>query len=71
VNKNHYIHGYPEKDWKYSSLLDYTGKGNGELCDKEVIIDQFDNDPRQYEKYLNDNAEYFKEKKEMEKYILE
>lgn len=71
VNANHQIHGYPERDWKYSSLHDYIGKRNDKLCNKEVILGQFNNDPKQYEKYLNDNAKYFKEKKEMEKYILE
>jgi len=71
VNANHQIHGYPERDWPYSSLLDYVGKRDDKLCNKEVILGQFNNDPKQYEKYLNDNAEYFKEKKEMEKYILE
>jgi putative transposase len=71
VNKNHFIHNYNTEDWKYSSLPDYIGKRNDALCNKEVILGQFDNNPKQYEKYLNDNAEYFKEKKEMEKYILE
>jgi len=71
VNMNHQIHGYPEKDWPYSSLLDYTGKRDGKLCEKEAVLGQFDNNFEQYEKYLNDNAEYFREKKGLEKYILE
>jgi len=71
VNANHQIHGYPEKDWLYSSLLDYTGKRDRKLCDKEIILGQFNNNFGEYEKYLNDNTMYFKEKKEMEKYILE
>jgi hypothetical protein len=71
VNANHQIHGYSEKNWAYSSLLDYTGKRDGKLCKKEFILDQFDNNFSEYEKYLNENALYFKEKKEMEKYILE
>ena len=68
---NHAIHGYPEKDWPYSSLLDYTGKRDNKLCNKEIILGQFDNDFDEYKKYLQANAEYFKDKKEMEKYILE
>lgn len=71
VNANHFIHGYKEKNWPYSSYLDYTGKRDGKLCQKEVILGQFDNDFSQYEKYLTDNAMYLKEKKEMEKYVLE
>ena len=71
VNANHQIHGYPEKDWPYCSLLDYTGKRDGKLCDKKIILGQFNNNFGEYEKYLNDNVMYFKEKKEMEKYILE
>ena len=77
VNANHFIHGYDSglrslgPFWSYSSLPDYLGKRNGKLCGKEIILGQFDNDFSQYEKYLNDNALYFKEKKEMEKYILE
>lgn len=71
VNANHQIHSYPEKDWPCSSFLDYTGKRDGKLCNKEIILGQFNNNFSEYEKYLNDNAEYFKEKKEMEKYLLE
>lgn len=71
VNKNYFIHGYDKEDWKYSSLPDYLGKRGGTLCSKEIILGQFNNNFSEYEKYLNDNALYFKEKKEMEKYILE
>ncbi|MDR3558802.1 MAG: transposase, partial [Candidatus Pacebacteria bacterium] len=72
VNANHFIHGYNSvEDWPYCSYPDYLGKRNGKLCGKEMILGQFDNDFSQYEKYLNDNALHFKEKKEMEKYILE
>jgi hypothetical protein len=71
INMNHQIHGYPETDWPYSSLLDYTGRRGNKLCDKEPILGQFDNNVSEYKKYLSTNADYFKEKKEMEKYILE
>jgi len=70
VNKNHFIHGYSKGDWKYSSLLDYLGKRDEALCNKESILGQFE-DAKEYEKYLANNALYFREKKEMEKYILE
>jgi|WetSurMetagenome_2_1015567.scaffolds.fasta_scaffold210596_2 putative transposase len=82
INANHFIHGYEERelssrgslaptDWEYSSLQDYLGKRKGALCDTEPVLGQFDNNISQYEKYLNDNAAHFREKKEMEKYYLE
>ncbi len=73
VNGNNFIHKY-NKDmeaWPYASYLDYVGKRDGKLCDKEIILGQFDNDFSQYTKYIRDNAQYLKEKKEMEKYALE
>lgn len=71
VNANHAIHNYLEKDWPYSSYLDYTGKRVGKLSSKEAILGQFDNNPKEYEKFMQDNINYFKEKKELEKYVLE
>ena len=71
VNVNHEIHGFSEKDWPYSSFLDYTGKREGKLCNKEIILGQFDNNFDEYEKYIKNNADYFKDKKEVEEYILE
>jgi REP element-mobilizing transposase RayT len=71
VNANHVIHNYPEKDWPYSSCLDYAGKRGGKLCEKETILGQFDDNPREYEKFMRNNINYFREKKELEKYILE
>jgi putative transposase len=71
INANHAIHNYPEKDWPCSSYLDYTGKRDGKLCVKETILGQFDNDPLEYEKFMQNNIDYFREKKELEKYILE
>ena len=65
VNANHEIHGYPEKAWAYSSYLDYIGKRDSKLCDKEIILDQFGNDFLEYEKYVQDNMLYFKDKKKM------
>lgn len=71
VNANHEIHDYSEKDWLYSSLLDYTGKRDGKLCSKEMILGQFDSNFGEYEKYVKNNTDYFREKKELEEYILE
>jgi putative transposase len=71
VNANHAIHNYPEKDWPYSSYLDYTEKREGKLCAKETIFGQFDNNPLEYEKFMQNNIDYFREKKKLERYILE
>lgn len=71
VNKNNFIHGYGSGEWKYSSLPDYTGKRNGRICSKDIILGQFDNNAKEYEKFMDDNALYMKEKKETEKYLLE
>ncbi len=74
VNRNYFIHGYhgeiSQGEWKYCSALDYLGKRNGTLCKKGVILDQFRN-VKDYEIFLNDNALHLKEKKELEKYLLE
>ncbi len=52
VNQNHFIHGGKNKNWKYSSLLDYLGKRNGMLCDKDVILEQFDYDLKDYKDFI-------------------
>ncbi len=70
-------------EWKYCSAADYLGQRNGTLCKKEIILDQFSgrgsSNPTKgvelpvssYAEFLEANADYFKEKKELEKYILE
>ncbi|PJA86975.1 MAG: hypothetical protein CO141_01895 [Candidatus Moranbacteria bacterium CG_4_9_14_3_um_filter_42_9] len=70
VNKNHFIHGYKSGEWKYSSLPDYTGKRNGKICQKDVILGQFNN-IKEYEKFMRENALYMKDKKELERYLIE
>lgn len=71
VNQNYFIHGSKDKSWKYSSLLDYLGKRNGKLCNKDVILNQFDYDVENYKDFMKNNALNLKEKKELEKFILE
>ena len=72
VNKNNFIHGYsPDDSWPYSSLVDYLdARKNGLVKNKGIILGQFDN-ISQYKKFLNNNARHFKEKKELERYLLE
>lgn len=70
VNRNDFIHGYDKKDWEYSSYLDYVGKRNGKLCNKEIILGQFRN-KKDYADFMDRTGEYFKDKKEREGYLLE
>jgi putative transposase len=81
VNRNYQIHGYAHSDggkslentpseWTYCSTLDYLGKRDGTLCEKDVILGQF-RDVRDYKAFLDGNASYFKEKKGLQKYLLE
>jgi len=85
VNKNHFIHNYNsngrsastslQAEWRYCSALDYLGKRNGKLCKKEIILDQFASkselSSEKYAQFLNANADYFRDKKELERYLLE
>jgi len=71
VNKNNFIHGYNKNDnWPYSSLSDYLGERKGKLINKEIILGQFKN-IEEYKEFLENNALYMREKKELEKYLLE
>lgn len=73
VNNNNFIHGYnakKRKDWEYSSLLEYLGKRNNEMVKKNIILDQFRNIDG-YKKFMNDNSIYMKNKKELQRYLIE
>lgn len=71
VNTNNLIHGYSNcNDWEYSSLPDYLGKRDSGLVSKNIILDQFTN-IEDYSSYLKDATKYFKDRKEMQKYIIE
>lgn len=71
VNRNNFIHGYGNnsKEWKYCSAPDYLGKRNGTLCNKGIILDQFKE--KEYEDFLDKNAQYLKENKELAHYCIE
>ncbi len=69
VNQNNFIHG-GDKYWEYSSYLDFIGKRNGVLCNKEKVLNQFGS-VKEYEEFVDKNAQYLKEKKGLNKYILE
>lgn len=71
VNKNNFIHGYSMDDnWSYTSLFDYLGKRNDKLVNKEIVLGQFKN-VDEYEEFIDKNALYMREKKELEKYLIE
>ncbi|MDZ7611474.1 MAG: transposase [Candidatus Moranbacteria bacterium] len=73
INCNNFIHGYnnsPE-DWLYSSYLDFIGRREGILPKKSIILEQFDNSFKDYKKFCKMNMEYLKDRKEMQKYLLE
>ena len=71
VNTNNFIHGYNDNNnWKYSSLLDYLGKRDDGLVSKNVISDQFSK-TEDYNAYLKSNAEYMRDKKELQRYLIE
>jgi len=73
VNCNNFIHRYNKdiKSWPYASYLDYIGKRKGELCEKEIILDQFKGNFEDYKKFCRMNAEYLKDKKEFQELLIE
>jgi putative transposase len=72
INKNHFIHGLGQGDWKYASLLEYKNRQPESLnvCKTELILGQFRN-LDEYLDFLDKNALYLKEQKENRKYLLE
>ncbi len=70
INQNYFIHGYGDEPWEYSSVLDYIGRRKGTLCSKEIILNQ-SNSFQEYKNFMEENKFYFKDKKELRKYILE
>jgi len=72
INKNHFIHGLGQEDWKYASLLEYKNMQPKALsvCKTDLILDQFKN-LNEYLEFVDKNALYLKEQKENRKYLLE
>jgi len=72
VNKNHFIHGFGDGDWKYSSLAEYGDPRSAiiDVCNTDSILGQFE-DSSEYLEFVGGNAMFFKEKKDTEKYLLE
>jgi REP element-mobilizing transposase RayT len=71
VNRNYFIHGYgDDSNWKYSSLSNYTKKGKSEICEMSVILDKFGG-KKEYQRFIQENALYMKQRKEDEKLLIE
>lgn len=73
VNKNNFIHGYGNSDWKYSSLVEYKFpkvQPSERICSPESVLSQFENIAG-YMEFLENNALYLKSKKEESRYLLE
>ncbi|MFA4817625.1 MAG: transposase [Parcubacteria group bacterium] len=71
VNCNSEIHGAHKADnYKWCSFPEYIGEKKGGLCNKEIILGQFKN-KEEYKEYARTVAREMKNKKEMEKLLLE
>jgi len=72
INGNPEIHKIAKADeWIWSSYLDYIGKRNGRLCDKDIVLRDFKN----IEEYIDLTEAVIKDsrdaKGELKKYYLE
>jgi putative transposase len=71
VNKNNFIHGY-NKNGKcpYSSLAGYLGDRSNNLINTSIVLGQFKNID-EYKTFLKNNSLYMRNKKDLEKYLIE
>jgi putative transposase len=68
-----YIHQNPKvgdlvkdlEDYEWSSYLDYVGLRNDELCDKSLILGIFDDNKKEYKKFVSSSYDIIKGKKLM------
>ena len=73
-----YIHNNPKaaglaekpEDWQYSSYLDYLGKRQGTLSEKEIILKQFKNF-HDYQKFVEESFEKINQRKELKDLLLD
>ncbi|OGI27105.1 MAG: hypothetical protein A2359_02475 [Candidatus Moranbacteria bacterium RIFOXYB1_FULL_43_19] len=71
VNCNSEIHKiHPAKNYKWCSFADYLKPERSSICQKKVIMDNFEN-PRNYEEYAKENISSFQQEKEDQKLVLE
>ncbi|OGI26349.1 MAG: hypothetical protein A3J76_04265 [Candidatus Moranbacteria bacterium RBG_13_45_13] len=70
VNCNSEIHGIEKaKNYRWCSFSEYLS-GKRILCNKKIILDQF-RDSEEYGLYAKENAASIKERRQMEKLIIE
>ena len=73
-----YIHNNPKtaeivkdlKDYPWSSYLDYIGKRQGTMCDKDFILKMFKN-VSEYEKFVSDSFDVISTRKEIAHLLLD
>jgi putative transposase len=73
-----YIHRNPvdaglvalPEQWKYSNYLDWIGRRDGNLVDREFILEYFDL-PEEYITFMHDYIPLTKEEKELSKYLFD
>ncbi|HBG33380.1 MAG TPA: hypothetical protein DDW82_06690 [Acholeplasmataceae bacterium] len=73
VNSNYFIHMQSEKNsasWPYSSFADYITRAGVSKYDENIILSQFSG-ASDYRRFVENNAFYMKEKKNLQKYLLE
>ncbi|TSC53449.1 MAG: hypothetical protein LiPW39_258 [Parcubacteria group bacterium LiPW_39] len=73
VNGNNFIHGLGKTnfDWKYSSINEYLHRTKNGICKPDIILGRFTGGYNDYKKILLESTDFFKEKKEGEKYLIE
>ncbi len=65
INANYEIHKMGRADtWKWSSYQDYLNKRKGTLCDKNIILEYFDNNVKKYQDYIAEVVNNSKQIKE-------
>jgi putative transposase len=72
INGNAEIHGIAKaENWPWSSYADYLGKWNDSLCDKNIILNEFES-PQEYKIFSETIVEESKQRKdEIKHYTLE
>ncbi len=65
INANYEIHKIGKADvWQWASYLDYVGKRQGKLCNKNNILGYFDGSVKKYQEYISEvinNSQHIKE----------
>ncbi len=73
-----YIHQNPKvgklvhnlRNWKYSSYPEYLGRSGDELCDKNILLEQF-RSAREYERFVEDSFEDIRARKEVRELMID